>query len=125
MVAGGKIPWKLGFGIYTSSTEILFQGGHGWVTVQPLPRLLLNMASVSLGDSVLLIGRNTSNNILQYQSSIAGGYSKDSISNRQEILSINSSLVWSVVGSIRGARIGAAAAVLKFKVNNLNISSCL
>ena len=39
-----------------SSTEILMKGGNKWETVQPLPNRLYNLASVSLPDSVLLIG---------------------------------------------------------------------
>ena len=50
MVAGGYN------GGYLSSTEILMKGGHSWVTVQALPRKLYAPASVSLTDSVLLLG---------------------------------------------------------------------
>ena len=39
-----------------SSTEVLYDGGLSWVTGQALPRTLVNPASVSLADSVLLLG---------------------------------------------------------------------
>ena len=39
-----------------SSTEVLYDGGLSWVTGQALPRTLYNPASVSLVDSVLLLG---------------------------------------------------------------------
>ena len=59
MVAGGYNNGLL------SSTEILMKGGHSWVTVQALPRKLLAPASVSLTDSVLLLGnlRNISSEL--------------------------------------------------------------
>ena len=52
MVAGG---YKRVVG-HLSSTEILIKGGNSWVTVQALPRPLFEPASVSLADSVLLLG---------------------------------------------------------------------
>ena len=39
-----------------SHTEILQEGGQRWETGQPLPRILAGMASVSLDNSVLLLG---------------------------------------------------------------------
>ena len=39
-----------------SSTEVLYDGGLSWVTGQALPRTLFTPASVSLADSVLLLG---------------------------------------------------------------------
>ena len=39
-----------------SSTEVLYDGGLSWVTGQALPRTLAWPASVSLADSVLLLG---------------------------------------------------------------------
>ena len=39
-----------------SSTELLYDGGLSWVTGQALPRTLGYPASVSLADSVLLLG---------------------------------------------------------------------
>ena len=41
---------------YLSSTEVLYDGGLSWVTGQALPRTLWYPASVSLADSVLLLG---------------------------------------------------------------------
>ena len=41
---------------YLDTTELLYDGGNSWVTGQALPRTLLNAASVSLADSVLLLG---------------------------------------------------------------------
>ena len=41
---------------YLSSTEVLYDGGLSWVTGQALPRTLYGPASVSLADSVLLLG---------------------------------------------------------------------
>ena len=41
---------------YLSSTEVLSDGGQSWVTGQALPRTLYLPASVSLADSVLLLG---------------------------------------------------------------------
>ena len=41
---------------YLSSTELLYEGGQSWVTGQALPRTLGLSASVSLADSVLLLG---------------------------------------------------------------------
>ena len=40
-----------------TSTEILFEGKPNWVTVQPLPRSLNGPSSVSLANSVLLLGK--------------------------------------------------------------------
>ena len=56
MVAGGYVNGEL------SSTEILIKGGNSWVTAQALPRTFYGPASVSLADSVLLLG--TLHNIL-------------------------------------------------------------
>ena len=39
-----------------SSTEVLYDGGLSWVSGQALPRRLTDPASVSLADSVLLLG---------------------------------------------------------------------
>ena len=39
-----------------SSTEILMKGGHSWALVQSLPRTFTGLTSVSLADSVLLLG---------------------------------------------------------------------
>ena len=41
---------------HLSSTEVLYDGGLSWVTGQALPRKLYAPASVSLADSVLLLG---------------------------------------------------------------------
>ena len=41
---------------YLDSTELLYDGGESWVTGQALPRTLGWAASVSLADSVLLLG---------------------------------------------------------------------
>ena len=41
---------------YLDSTELLYDGGDSWVTGQALPRTLGYAASVSLADSILLIG---------------------------------------------------------------------
>ena len=41
---------------YLDSTELLYDGGDSWVTGQALPRTLSAPASVSLANSVLLIG---------------------------------------------------------------------
>ena len=41
---------------YLSSTEVLYDGGLSWVTGQALLRKLYAPASVSLADSVLLLG---------------------------------------------------------------------
>ena len=49
---------------YLSSTEVLYDGGVSWVTGQALPRTLYAPASVSLADSVLLLG--TFYSILEY-----------------------------------------------------------
>ena len=51
MVAGGH-----NNGEDLSSTEVLYDGGLSWVTGQALPRTLFGPASVSLADSVLLLG---------------------------------------------------------------------
>ena len=46
---------------YLSSTEVLYDGGLSWVTGQTLPTVLFAPASVSLADSVLLLGTFYSN----------------------------------------------------------------
>ena len=51
VVAGGQNSAGL-----LSSTELLYDGGESWVTGQALPRTLGWAASVSLADSVLLLG---------------------------------------------------------------------
>ena len=69
-MAGGQAPDGRG-NLYTSSTEVLFEWAYSWATMHPLPRKLTNPASVSIGDSVLLIGTLSkiyilvSNNLLQ------------------------------------------------------------
>ena len=52
MVAGGYGDGGVGL----SSTEIFYDGGESWLSGQPLPRTLGGPASVSLADSVLLLG---------------------------------------------------------------------
>jgi len=87
---------------YLSSTEVLYDGGLSWVTGQALPRTLSAPASVSLADSVLLLG------------GYDGGF------NRREILSFNSSLAWTVVGTLKEGRSAAAAAALTFDRSQLD-----
>jgi len=99
VVAGG---YKVNHGAL-SSTELLYDGGLSWVTGQALPRTLDVPASVSFADSVLLIG------------GYAGG--KD---YRPEILSFNSSLAWTVVGTLKEGRSAAAAAALTFDRSQLD-----
>jgi len=103
VVAGG---YKINHGAL-SSTELLYDGGLSWVTGQALPRTLDVPASVSFADSVLLIG------------GYAGG--KD---YRREILSFNSSLAWTVVGTLQEERRSAAAAVVTFDKSQLDLSGC-
>ena len=55
-MAGGHYYHERGHSVPLASTEILFKGGHSWVNVQSLPRELRYPASVSLGDSLLLLG---------------------------------------------------------------------
>ena len=43
-------------GEFISSTETLQEGGLNWETGQALPRILYLMASVSLDNTVLLLG---------------------------------------------------------------------
>jgi len=85
-----------------SSTELLYDGGLSWVTGQALPRTLTAPASVSLEYSVLLLGGE----------------------GRHEILSFNSSLAWSVVGTLLEGRKHAAAAVVSFDRDQLDLSGC-
>ena len=56
---------------------------------------------------------------------LAGGYHGSSRSFRKEILSFNSSGVWTVVGNMKEGKSTAAAAVFKFNAKKLNIRSCL
>jgi len=98
VVAGGEGKG----GGYLSSTEVLYDGGLEWVTGQALPRSLLWPASVSLANSVLLLG----------------GYGE------REILSFNSSLAWTVVGTLQEQRRSAAAAVVTFDKSQLDLSDC-
>ena len=65
MVAGGYNNGHL------SSTEILIKGGNSWVTVQALPRTLSGPASVSLADSVLLMGTLLTAILPEHQPNIA------------------------------------------------------
>jgi len=88
-----------------SSTELLYDGGLSWVTGQALPRTLVAPASVSFSDSVLLLGGD------------------DGGSRRREILSFNSSLAWTVVGTLEEERYAAAAAVVTFDRSQLD-SDC-
>merc|ERR1719233_2431350 len=69
------------------------------VAGQALPRTLTYPASVSLADSVLLLGGRT-------------GWSD----YRREILSFNSSLAWTVVGTLLEGRSLAAAAFVTFNI---------
>jgi len=102
VVAGG-----VGYtGDYLSSTELLYDGGLSWVTGQALPRTMSGPASVSLADSVLLLG----------------GFDGSDV--RREILSLNSSLAWTVVGTLQEGRSAAAAAVVTFDWNQLDLSGC-
>ena len=43
---------------------------------------------------------------------------------RREILSFNSSLAWTVVGTLQEERNGAAAAVVTFDRSQLDLSGC-
>jgi len=88
---------------YLDSTELLYEGGDSWVTGKALPRTLFSPASVSLPDSVLLLGGAES---------------------RREILSFNASLAWSVVGTLQQERSDAAAAAATFPSGHLDLSSC-
>jgi len=99
VVAGGLGPNSR----YLDTTELLYDGGNSWVTGQALPRTLLNAASVSLADSVLLLGG----------------------SQRREILSFNSSLVWTEVGTLQQGRSYAAAGAVTFPRGHLDLSNCL
>jgi len=83
---------------HLSSTELLYDDGLSWVTGQPLPRTLSAPASVSLEGYVLLLGG-------------------------REILSFNSSLAWTVVGTLLEERYSAAAAVVTFDRSQLD-SDC-
>jgi len=91
---------------YLDSTELLYEGEESWVTGQALPRTLGYPASVSLADSVLLIG------------------GRDGSVRRSEIISINSSLAWSVVGTLQQGRSDAAAAAVTFPSGHLDLSNC-
>jgi len=93
---------------YLPSTEVLYDGDLSWVTGQGLPRQLRYQASVSLADSVLLLG------------GLSGGTGR----RRREILSFNSSLAWTVVGTLLEGRNAAAAAVVTFDRNQLDLSGC-
>jgi len=88
---------------YLDSTELLYEGGDSWVTGKALPRTLFSPASVSLPDSVLLLGGAES---------------------RREILSFNASLAWSVVGTLQQERSDAAAAAATFPSGHLDLSNC-
>jgi len=92
-----------------SSTEVLYDGGLSWVAGQALPRTLTHPASVSLADSVLLMGGSGSMRVR---------------SERREILSFNSSLAWTVVGTLQEGRRSAAAAVVTFDKSQLDSSGC-
>jgi len=92
-----------------SSTEVLYDGELSWVTGQALPRTLYYPASASLANSVLLLG---------------GTESGSSRSYRREILSFNSSLDWTVVGTLQEGRHRAAAAVVTFERNLFGLSGC-
>jgi len=107
VVAGGKSSTSYHSPGYESSTEVLYEGGLSWVTGQALPRSLVEPASVSLTDSFLLLG----------------GLSDDG-SRRREILSFNSSLAWTVVGTLQWGRQSAAAAVVTFDMSKLDLSDC-
>jgi len=85
-----------------SSTELLYDGAQSWVTGQALPRTLYYPASVSLADSVLLLGG----------------------SKRREILSFNISLSWTEVGTLQQGRDKAAAAAVTFPRGHLDLSNC-
>ena len=54
---------------------------------------------------------------------VVGGYD-ESLSRRREILSFNSSLAWTVVGTLQEGRNGAAAAVVTFDRSQLDLSGC-
>jgi len=95
---------------HLSSTEVLYDGGLSWVTGQALPRTLYLPASVSFADSVLLLGGRTGD-------SDSGDY-------RREILSFNSSLAWTLVGTLEEARNSAAAAAVTFDRTQLDLSGC-
>jgi len=92
---------------HLDSTELLYDGGETWVTGQALPRTLGSPASVSLADSVLLIGGS------------GGDWTR-----RKEIISFNASLTWSVVGTLQEGRGYAAAAAVTFPSDHLDLSNC-
>jgi len=88
---------------HLSSTELLYDGADSWVTGKALPRTLYAPASVSLADSVLLLGGQG-----------GGDY-------RREILSFNSSFSWTEVGTLQQGRYIAAAAAV---TGQLDLSNC-
>jgi len=92
---------------YLDSTELLYDGGESWVTGQALPRTLGWAASVSLADSVLLLGGRS-----------------DLFDYRREILSFNSSLGWTEVGTLQKERSNAAATAVTFPRGHLDLSNC-
>ena len=84
------------------------------------------MASVSLDNTVLLIG------IIYYHilhlsinnNQIVGGRD-GSFNRRREILAITTTGQWMEVGSMPEGRLWPAAAVVNFDKNQLDISACL
>ena len=55
---------------------------------------------------------------------IVGGYQYDESVSRREILSFNSSLAWTVVGTLQEGRHEAAAALVTFDRSDLALSKC-
>jgi hypothetical protein len=96
---------------HLSSTEVHTIGSSGWKTGEPLPRAMWGMASVSLDQEVIFIGKT--DNIVFIIQRIAGGHGGGQ--QRREILSYKGGN-WTEVGRLGKARSRAAAT--KIMVNS-------
>ena len=109
-MAGGLVG-----GNYLDSTETLAAGSSTWSYGAKLPRKYSDMASVSGGNIIYLIGNITIVLLHVYSVYIVGG-SDDSFNRRSEVMKYENSK-WIQAGTIRHGRSGAAATMVKMDIN--------
>ena len=86
-------------------------GSSAWTYGQPLPRAMAGMASVSLDQEMIILGKNTHYIIIIH--SIIGGWGDDSsYQERSEILSYKGGN-WTEVGQLGISRMFFAATLIK------------
>ena len=111
MVAGGL---HAGYSLL-DSTETLAASSSSWSYGAPLPRKYCEMASVSGGNVIYLIGNITIVLLHIYSVYFVGGYD-GSYNRRSEVMKYENSK-WIQAGTIQHGRWAAAATMVKMDIN--------